>query len=100
MTLDESLFWYPDGLGPSDFNFPEAVPVFIDEVNLTSIASPEVIAACGGDLACLFDGAVTGDEEVARQTLDTEQTNENNAAVLGKYLVHSWSCCSHSIYLV
>lgn len=80
---NESLFYYSDNSGPSDFSFPEAIPLFFDEVNLTAIASPELVTACGGDPVCLFDGGVTGDIEVASQSVATEKTNEVDVATLG-----------------
>ena len=83
VTLQETLFCYVDGLGPNNFSFPEAVPVFNSEINLTGIASEALITACGGNAECLFDGVVTGNIEVARESLATEETNEAEVAVLG-----------------
>jgi fibulin 1/2 len=79
---NESLFCYPSGLGLTNLSFPEMVPLFLDEVNLTSLASPDVIAVCGGDLGCLFDGFVTGDPVIASETLIIQQRNEQEASII------------------
>jgi hypothetical protein len=63
------------------------VPLFLDEVNLTSLASPDVIAVCGGDLGCLFDGFVTGDPVIASETLIIQQRNEQEASIIGRNFV-------------
>lgn len=76
------MFYYPDGLGPDDFLYSDYEPSFHDEVNLTSLASPAVISACRGDAQCLFDGVVTGDIEIATQTLQTQEENEADLAYL------------------
>ena len=86
---NETLFCYPNGLGPANFSFPEVIPLFLDEVNLTSMASPAVIAACGGDRECLFDGVVTGDAVIASQSLAIQQRNEYESSVIGRDSV--WS---------
>ena len=83
VTSQETLFCYSDGLGLINFSFPEAVPVFNSEINLTGIASEALITACGGNEDCLFDGVVTGNIEVARESLATEEANEADVAVLG-----------------
>jgi fibulin 1/2 len=81
VTSQETLFCYLDGLGPNDFSFPEAVPLFNSELNLTGISLP-LITVCGGNEECLFDGLVTGNIEVAKETLATEETNEADVSIL------------------
>ena len=85
LLLGESLFYYQNGSGSSDV--PIITPLFMDEVNLTSMASEALITACSGDHECLFDGVVTGDIEVAIQTLTTEQTNKANSLILGSICI-------------
>ncbi|XP_065193831.1 mucin-like protein [Sycon ciliatum] len=64
----ETLFTYPPGLGPDDFAFPNFVPVFSDNLTI----SDEARAACGGNTACLFDAAATGNVMVGMQSRDTD----------------------------
>lgn len=85
--MDESLFYYPDGLGPDNFSFPDSLPLFRDELNLTTIASPELISVCGEDPICLFDGTATGSVQMALESLETEMTIEADLAALGTVTV-------------
>ena len=87
----ESLFYYDsgnggNGLGLANNTISEAIPCFVDENDLTNMASsvPNLITTCGGNEQCLFDGVVTGDVEIAFQTLSTQQMNEDNAVTLSK----------------
>jgi fibulin 1/2 len=85
VTSQETLFCYSDGLGPNNFSFPDVVPLFIDEVNLTDSASEALVATCAGNQECLFDGVVTKNVEIARESLATEEANEANVAILENY---------------
>ena len=45
------------------------MPIFFDELNFTS----EQVVICEDNLQCLFDLAVTGDMEIASNTLQFEK---------------------------
>ena len=73
---DESLFTYPDDSGPANFSHPYHMPVFLDDI--VANADPEVLAACGDNVECIFDFDQTGNEEIGMETLNTNMENEDD----------------------
>ena len=76
LSAEESLFTYPIGLDYSDFNIPGFEPTFLDPDSLLGSSGS---ALCGTNLECLFDLEVTGDMNLANNTLtSTQEIMENN----------------------
>ena len=72
----ESLFTYPVGTTAANFSFPDHIPAFLDEV--IAGASPEVLAACGENIECIFDASQTGNISVGLATMETNEINNND----------------------
>ena len=73
----ESLFVYGASGSWSDYNRPNHEPVFADELTFT----PEQQAVCGDSLQCLYDLSQTGSEEIAMDTLLTDETNQQDQLI-------------------
>ena len=59
------------------------VPLFLDELNFTDAQ----LMLCGGDEQCLFDFAVTGEEEFAMETLTSNNLAEETKDTIGKFTI-------------
>ena len=68
----------------SDYSHPNHEPIFADELTFT----PEQQALCGDSLQCLYDLSQTGSEEIAMDTMLTEETNEQDQ-LISRMLVFS-----------
>ena len=81
-AYDESILLNSSNAGsPSSF-----VPLFFDEIDVSTAASSDLIALCNGSNACLFDGIVTGDLQLAAETKETEEQNAELRENLSKNL--------------
>lgn len=71
ITDDQSLFTYALGESVSTFANASFEPMFVEEIvwadNATRVAA---IAACDGDVACLFDAASTNDVSIGTNSKD------------------------------
>ena len=76
------MFTYPDGLSAANFSFPAHMPVFLDELNSSTLA--EARRVCGNNSQCIYDFSQTGNEELAMTTLETNRDNEMGMTVAGK----------------
>ena len=65
----DSFFFYEPGMGPADYTNNSYIPAFPDDITY----SPEAIALCGDNMACLFDFSQTGNENIA-DTSSTQNT--------------------------
>ena len=74
----ESLFTYPEGRTYLDYAHPDHIPVFPDEA--IARATPEVLAACGTNVECIFDAVETGDISVGVETMTTIGANLDDEA--------------------
>ncbi len=79
---DDSLFTYPDGTTPEDFQFPNHTPKFLNDV--LASASQEVLDACGSSSDCIFDATETGNISVGVQTMSSNQQNMVEQELGGK----------------
>ena len=82
----ESLFWYAENDSPSNYRDESFTPSFGPEFyNKTVQENAERACTVNGniDKTCLYDYAMTGNEELAKNSLDTQKTNSETAAVLG-----------------
>lgn len=70
-SVEESIFWYDDGLSQVTFSFPDFEPTFIDEANPDLVHEAEGI--CGTNAQCVFDYIVTGNRDLAVETATTEE---------------------------
>lgn len=70
-------------MSPEDFSFPDHRPLFVDEV--LSGSSLEVVDACGISIQCIFDATVTGNLDVGLETLEMDETNQENNIIACKY---------------
>ena len=84
---EDSLFTYPEGMGPEDFSFPNHVPRFLDEV--VAEASQDVMDACDGDLMCIFDAIQTGNTAIGLMTKTLIETDIENRNIVGKSKITS-----------
>ena len=82
---EDSLFTYPDGMGPEDFSFPNHFPSFLDEV--LAGASEEVMNECGSDAMCVFDATQTGNLDIGLMTKTLIETDIENRNIVGKSTV-------------
>ena len=77
------MFFYEVGESVSTFSDPNHMPVFLDEIR------PEVledaIEVCGGDenLECLFDFTQTRNAELAQNTANTNNENNDDQEIIG-----------------
>jgi len=92
-----SLFQYRAGRSYKDFQHPDFLPIFLDEVPPEDLASAERLCGTGpSNVACVFDFLATLDEAIATNTGKT--TSDADAAVIitGRswllmfYLALSW----------
>lgn len=69
--LDESLFYNGRRKRQADETFGNSsfVPIFSDELNFTEMQR----LICQNNMQCLFDFAVTGERDIALETLQHEQ---------------------------
>ena len=74
----ESLFTYSDGHTYLDYAHPDHIPPFLDDV--IAGATPEVLAACGTNLECIYDSLETGDINVGLETMSTLGVNFDDEA--------------------
>ncbi|CAL1529164.1 unnamed protein product [Lymnaea stagnalis] len=75
VTSDTTIFTYEEGEGYTDFIDKEFVPYFGDELDME--VSSAAIELCGAyDYACIFDYAVTGDQNFAKNTKASKSENE------------------------
>ena len=81
---DDSLFVYPDGLGPGNYSHPYHIPAFLDEV--VANASPEVLAACGNNTECIFDASETGDISIGLETMAIDDNSKKDQAIAGEFM--------------
>ena len=87
---EDSLFTYPEGMGPGNFSHPDHIPAFLDEV--VANASPEVLAACGNNTECIFDASETGDISIGLETMATNNMNNDDQEQASKlYMLFSVS---------
>jgi hypothetical protein len=79
ITAEESLFLYGAGVSTSNYSNPAFVPSFKSDI---VASAPDVITTyCGGNPECIFDYTVSGNQDVANATLQTnlaftEQENQ------------------------
>ncbi|KAK2158335.1 hypothetical protein NP493_1807g00024 [Ridgeia piscesae] len=80
----DSLFYYASGESYSTFAHKEFKPLFLEDVlkNMTKAERDKAEKTCGENKECLFDFAVTGNEDAAAATLATNSKNEEAAATL------------------
>ena len=75
MSAEESLFYYKDDMGFSDFHDPNFKPTF----NPT-FTDPELEAQatdlCSGNTACLFDVAATGRLEIGNSAISARKEQD------------------------
>jgi len=70
-SADESIFKYDDGLSHADFSHQQFVPIYLDEIDPAQ--RQEARSLCGDNTQCVYDFVVTGNRDVANQTLQTTQ---------------------------
>lgn len=78
----ESLFTYPPGESSADFSFPDHIPLFVDEV--VNGASDEIREACGNNARCIYDASQTGNLNIGVDTMQTDETNQEDQMVSGQ----------------
>ena len=61
----------------------EYTPIFIDDLEFTE----EQKELCKDDLQCLYDLVITGEKDIAMDTLATGEEVEQTQAILGKVLM-------------
>ena len=89
ISPNESLFWYAEGYSPLNYTAGDFIPLF--KVNTTADVDAEAKTACTGDdkkvnMECLYDFKTTGNEDLAKSTLQTETLNTEEAKILGNGL--------------
>ena len=93
MSDSDSLFSYPDGLSAADFSFPDHMPVFLDELDSSTLSEAREI--CGQDLQCIYDYSQTGNRELAMITMETNQENRMGLTLSGTQRVCTWLLSIH-----
>ena len=93
MSDSNSLFSYPDGLSAADFSFPDHMPVFLDELDNSTLSEAREI--CGQDLQCIYDYSQTGNRELAMITMETNQENRMELTLSGTQRVCTWLLSIH-----
>lgn len=78
---EESLFTYPEGLTASNFSYPNHMPMFMDELDETTIAAARDV--CGDNKQCIFDLTQTGNTELAMTTLAVNEENIHEETLAG-----------------
>ena len=73
----------PTTVEPSTPEPEEYVPIFFDELNFTDAQ----VMLCHGDQQCLFDFAVTGEEEFAMETLTSNNLAEETKDTISKFII-------------
>ena len=81
IAVGDTLFTYPVGMSTRNFSNPSHMPVFLDELSDGLIA--EARRVCGNDSECIYDFSQTGNEELAIDTMTTNQENEMNEIMAG-----------------
>ena len=81
ILVGDTLFTYPVGMSTRDFASPSHMPVFLDELSADAIADARRV--CGNDSQCIYDFSQTGNEELAMDTMTTNQENEMNQIMAG-----------------
>lgn len=71
---DDSLFTYPDGTTAQDFQHPDHMPVFLDDV--LANAPQHINDTCNNNTDCIFDAIQTGDLSMGLQTMASNQQNK------------------------
>ena len=83
ITAEESLFLYGAGVSTSNYSNPAFVPSLKSDI---VASAPDVITTyCGGNPECIFDYTVSGNQDVANATLQTNLAfteQENQACML------------------
>lgn len=67
------MFTYPANQSFEDFNFPNHIPNFLNDV--VANASDAIIQQCGGDARCIFDASQTGSIEIGLNTMEFDMGN-------------------------
>ena len=83
MSDSDSLFSYPDELSAADFSYPDHMPVFLDELDNSTLVEARRI--CGQDSQCIYDYSQTGSKEVAMITMETDQENKLGQTLSGTH---------------
>ena len=99
ITAEESLFFYRDGESTASLARPDHVPLFADELNISSL-SQEIRDACGTNLECIFDAVETGSIAFGQQTSQEQETFVATEANVGKHYIltqHIKNGCAFSV---
>ncbi|XP_071940998.1 mucin-like protein [Antedon mediterranea] len=89
-----SLFYYNLNESWNHFNDIHFVPVFLDELNTSSNSTVNSFGfsntnaaqdICGTDLSCQYDVLATGDENLAKNTKETNSNNKDAAEKLENF---------------
>ncbi len=64
---------------------PGYSPVFSSDLNSSPSEYGRVLALCEGDLNCVYDVLLTGDDEAGLATLDFNRLHQRQRAILGIY---------------
>ncbi|KAK2173006.1 hypothetical protein NP493_911g00016 [Ridgeia piscesae] len=77
----DSLFYYAPGERYATFARTAFTPRFLEDVlaNMTISQRKMAHEKCGNNKDCLYDYAITGKEEVAKATLDTNSKNKEDS---------------------
>lgn len=89
INTDESVLWYPEGLGSTNYTDLNYVPVILDDLKNSSTPERlnETYKLCGDNKVCQFDSLTKGTEAA----VDGQQTYQDLATVtkiLGKYATY------------
>ena len=72
---------------------PDFVPIFFDELNVTD----DVSMMCQGNQQCILDLIVTGDLEIAVDTLDNDRATNTTVDMISEAQVIDAFCCNISV---
>ncbi|XP_033112384.1 fibrillin-2-like [Anneissia japonica] len=86
-TQNSSLFYYMQGESWNTFNNLGFTPIFLDEVlaSVSTVSQANFTNICGTDVSCLYDGLVTGNEDIAKNTKTTNDVNKDTAEKLENF---------------
>ena len=80
-----SLFTYSPGENVSSFSNTSFVPMFIEELKFANkTLKDQALAACNGDINCLFDSASTHDVSVGVSTMLIGSQMINDSKTISK----------------
>ena len=96
VSVEQSLFTYPEGLSAENFSHPDHTPDFLDEV-LANV-DPQTRELCKGNAECIFDVFQTGNEEIEMATLQFDNNTRQSQMEASKYYYVSINMqrCAHT----